>query len=92
MGRKSDTRSYSKHSKESKGRFKGKVNKHDRHESLVQGELESETNFKRRSFPISLRMWDFNQCDAKRCTGRKLCRFGMGHTYNTIHGIFHHIT
>jgi len=25
-------------------------------------------------FPIKLTMWDFNQCDAKKCSGRKLSR------------------
>ncbi|KAN0055723.1 hypothetical protein ACTA71_011609 [Dictyostelium dimigraforme] len=37
------------------------------------------------SFPIKLSMWDFGQCDSKKCTGRKLERLGYVKSINLTH-------
>ena len=39
-----------------------------------------------RAISVRLAMWDFNQCDAKRCTGRKLSRLGMIETLHISGG------
>jgi pre-rRNA-processing protein TSR3 len=41
-----------------------------------EGEADSDA-------PVRLAMWDFGQCDSKRCTGRKLARFNMIQTLPT---------
>ncbi|KAI3643129.1 hypothetical protein MP228_012684 [Amoeboaphelidium protococcarum] len=33
-------------------------------------------------FPFTIGMWDFDHCDPKRCSGRKLHRHGMVKTFN----------
>ncbi|KAL5703889.1 hypothetical protein ACHQM5_022383 [Ranunculus cassubicifolius] len=35
---------------------------------------------------IQLAMWDFGQCDAKKCSGRKLSRFGLLKELRVTHG------
>ena len=47
--------------------------------SLRAEELERNA-IEQRGFPHSLYMWDFQQCDSKRCTGRRLARRGYVRT------------
>lgn len=50
----------------------------------------SKSKYDAEAFPVKLAMWDFNHCDPKRCSGKKLERLGMikslriGHKFRGI--------
>ena len=57
-------------------------------DSSCDDDLDDELARKRREFPVKLLMWDFGQCDAKRCTGRKLSRLGVSKALTPVSRFF----
>ncbi|KAF8564749.1 hypothetical protein P879_07533 [Paragonimus westermani] len=55
--------------------LKHRREKHDRPKTSIADHLESDPCQSRTSIPTA--MWDFEQCDRRRCSGRKLVRFGL---------------
>lgn len=65
------------------------MGKRDRHtraapaygrEDLAESEYPDEKVAAAAKLPVDLAMWDFNHCDPKRCSGKKMARVGIMRT------------
>ncbi|KAJ1724531.1 ribosome biogenesis protein tsr3 [Coemansia erecta] len=59
------------------GASKHRHDRHDRHDRHAPDPSASDNNSDSEKLPVPLGMWDFDHCDPKRCSGRKLARLGL---------------